>query len=175
MKGITKTIFKIMNEMVRTTGIAFSRRSLYEKEILMEYGYLPWEVNRTLKRIEKQGYIKIQHNKVKVTERGITHLKVHEASELIFRPTDDPWDGTWRILIFDIPETRRFIRDILRTKIKEWNFLQLQRSVFVTPYDCEKILKELFEILEIRHHAHIITTQKIGDLTKMLKDHYRLT
>lgn len=50
------------------------------------------------------------------------------------------WDGKWRLVIFDIPEKRRGVRDRIRTLVARLGFLRLQDSVWVYPYDCEDII-----------------------------------
>lgn len=44
-----------------------------------------------------------------------------------------PWDGTWRLVLFDVPESRRGIRNKLRRYLSEHGFGYLQNSVWVTP------------------------------------------
>jgi DNA-binding transcriptional regulator PaaX len=44
------------------------------------------------------------------------------------------WDKKWRIIIFDIPEIERSMRDKLRYLLKEKEFQRLQNSVFISPY-----------------------------------------
>jgi len=50
------------------------------------------------------------------------------------------WDKKWRVIIFDIPETKRKIRDQIRTLFRSAGFYLLQDSVWVYPYDCEDLL-----------------------------------
>lgn len=50
------------------------------------------------------------------------------------------WDKKWRVIIFDIPERKRKIRDQVRTLFKSAGFYLLQDSVWVYPYDCEDVL-----------------------------------
>ena len=44
------------------------------------------------------------------------------------------------MLIFDIKEQRRYGRDRLRLILKQIGFKQVQRSVWVYPYDCEDLM-----------------------------------
>ena len=50
------------------------------------------------------------------------------------------WDGRWRIIIFDIREKRKLLRDNLRSKLSLIGFVRLQNSVWVYPYDCEDLI-----------------------------------
>src|SRR3989344_785465 len=50
------------------------------------------------------------------------------------------WDGKWRLVIFDIPERRRNVRDKMRALMFRLGFLRLQDSVWVYPYACEELV-----------------------------------
>ena len=53
------------------------------------------------------------------------------------------WDRIWRILIFDIPDKHKIKREALRGKLKELGLYQLQKSVWVCPYQFEKEVETL--------------------------------
>jgi len=59
------------------------------------------------------------------------------------------WDKKYRIIIFDIKETRRGARDTLRIWLTQLGFIQLQRSVWVYPYECQEVVTLL------KAHIHI--------------------
>lgn len=59
------------------------------------------------------------------------------------------WDKKWRVVIFDIPQASRLIRDIFRRKLKEWGFYRLQQSVWITPYPCQEEIELLREFLGV--------------------------
>src|SRR3990167_4278610 len=50
------------------------------------------------------------------------------------------WDGKWRVLIFDIPQTKNLLRDKLRRTLMAIGFIRLQDSVWIYPYDCEDLI-----------------------------------
>jgi DNA-binding transcriptional regulator PaaX len=43
------------------------------------------------------------------------------------------WDGHWRLVVFDVPESRRAMRDKLRSYLHLRGFGYLQNSVWITP------------------------------------------
>lgn len=59
------------------------------------------------------------------------------------------WDGRWRMVVFDVPERRRSVRNRLRAVMSEIGFMRLQDSVWVYPYDCEDFLALLKTELKI--------------------------
>ena len=68
----------------------------------------------------------------------------------------DKWDKKWRIVIFDIPEKKKKIREALRDKLKEIGFKELQKSVFIYPYPCEDEIDFIIEVFEIRPHVRFL-------------------
>ena len=66
------------------------------------------------------------------------------------------WDGTWRMVIFDIPEKNKKAREALRRKIKELGFLELQKSVFVCPFECEDEIDFIVEVFQLRPYVRFI-------------------
>ncbi len=80
------------------------------------------------------------------------------------------WDEKWRIIVFDIPEKqKKRARNALREKLQKLNFYQLQKSVWVYPYSCEKEIQFLCEFFDINPFVNIIIAEKIYDDTKLRK------
>jgi phenylacetic acid degradation operon negative regulatory protein len=46
---------------------------------------------------------------------------------------DRPWDGQWRMALFDLPEEQRSLRNALRNELKTARFGCLQGSVWISP------------------------------------------
>jgi len=63
------------------------------------------------------------------------------------------WDRRWRLVIFDIPEKHKKVRDALRFHLKRLCFLELQKSVFVHPYPCSEEVEFLVEFFEMRSYV----------------------
>lgn len=68
----------------------------------------------------------------------------------------DKWDGKWRMVIFDIPEKKKKAREALRDKLKNLGFKELQKSVFVFPFECEDEIDFVTEVFEIRNHVRFL-------------------
>jgi len=95
--------------------------------------------------LKKKGYIKIKNleNKqgILLTKRG-----TEKALRAGFKTEEKNKrkDGKWQMLIFDIPEKKRKLRDILRENLHFLGYKKLQQSVWVCPYD---VLKETESVL----------------------------
>ncbi|MEK7664771.1 MAG: CRISPR-associated endonuclease Cas2 [Patescibacteria group bacterium] len=83
------------------------------------------------------------------------------------------WDGKWRIVVFDVPEKLRRGRDALREKIKKLGFYELQKSVFVFPYNCKDEIDFIIEFFGIRKYVRYGVLDYI-DNELHLKNNFRL-
>lgn len=99
---------------------------------------------------DKDGIIKIVLTKE--GEKKALKFKLDEMK--IKKPAK--WDGEWRIVIFDIPEKFKQAREALRIKLKELGFLELQKSVFILPYECENEINFVMEVFLIRPFVRLI-------------------
>lgn len=75
------------------------------------------------------------------------------------------WDKLWRITLFDIPEKHRKFRDIFRSHLKAIGFHELQHSVFVFPFPCEKEILSLVKLYHAEPYVRFITAQHIDNET----------
>ena len=71
------------------------------------------------------------------------------------------WDRKWRVIIFDIPEKKRKIRDQIRVLFKTAGFYLLQDSVWVYPYDCEDVLTLLKSDLGVGKNILYLIVEEI--------------
>ena len=70
----------------------------------------------------------------------------------------------WRVLIFDIKDKQKMKREALRGKIKELGLYQLQKSVWVCPYDFIRevdIMRSFFGLSQ--SEMKVITAFQIED------------
>lgn len=68
------------------------------------------------------------------------------------------WDGKYRVVIWDIPENKRSLRDLLRRKLKEWKFVTIQKSVWVTKRNVTEQIRSLIKELEMEKWVTVIET-----------------
>ena len=133
------------------------------------FNHLVW---RTLKagyieKIERKGkiYIRITSFGTKMTQRDFPLLHLQNK----------PWDGRWRIVMFDIAEIYKRKRDDLREKLKELGFGMLQESVFITPHDIIKDFSEYAESIGLRDSVDVLEASYIlGDPRELAKRIWKL-
>ncbi len=73
------------------------------------------------------------------------------------------WDGKWRLVVFDIPEKIRKGRAALREKIRELGFHELQKSVWIFPYECKDEIDFIVEFFGLRRYVRFCTLDSIDN------------
>jgi len=87
--------------------------------------------------------------------------------------TPEKWDGKWRMVLFDIPNNKNKARSALRFHLQELGFFIYQRSVFVHPYSCKKLIDFLTEYYGIREYVRYVVVESL-DNELHLKLHFNL-
>ena len=134
--------------------------------------YKDRQLKRSLRKLEQNELISISEQEgktvVRLTKKGEEKLLKYKIEE-IFIPKPKKWDRKWRLVIFDIPEKFKVNRTIFSRKLKELEFFQLQKSVWVCPYPCEDEIDFIKEIYEIRRFVRIVTAEYIDMEFDLLK------
>ena len=161
-KGLAKFILKAVEDSFE--GYLRAEDFLYNPHKYL-YGY-PRKINKPLilqaiKRLQEKGLVEfVDMGKVvfKLTDAGADHvlrLKLQSADA-------GPWDGVWRLVVFDIPEDQRIARDLLRFKLKEWGFKKIQQSIWATKRNCTLVMRKFIEELGISKWVFVIESSDPG-------------
>lgn len=102
-----------------------------------------------------------------LTDKGFTELCLEFP---YFRFLQSEWDGMWRILSYEIPESKRFIRDRFRREMRGWGLGPWHRSFWLTPHP---ILEDLKELTYGREEGAYIqafeATHVVGDIDTLVE------
>lgn len=135
--------------------------------------YYRWQIKRVIKRLKSQKLIKTTNGKYVLTYKGRQKYFFYKLKSFkLAKPKK--WDGKWRILIFDIPEEQRFLRDAFRQTLREWNFYKLQKSVFVTPFPCEKEIENICTESGFNPGIVLILAKKLGNQENHIREYFNL-
>lgn len=113
---------------------------------------------------------------------GITAIAVTEAGTRIadtaglvpnsvIRPSE--WDKKWRLVLFDVPESKKKRREAFRYHLRRMGFTEFKRSALIFPFPCAKEVDVLAERLNIRENVVMITAESISDEFRF-KKHFSL-
>jgi len=88
---------------------------------------------------------------------------LEEGESRIYFPTwDAPWDGTWRIVSYSIPEGDRHLRDRLRVRLSWLGFGSLGMGLWVSPHDVVGRVETIADSLGLRDHLELFEGAHLG-------------
>ena len=123
-----------------------------------------YQVKGTLARLKEYGYVayegKGQDMRIRLTEKGERFAALMEDGGVAIQKPKR-WDGKWRVLIFDISESKKALRNKVRSTLVTLGFVRLQDSVWVHPYDCEDFILLLKADFKIGKEVLYIIADKI--------------
>lgn len=134
----------------------------------------PYHIRKTVRRLQQNRYIQTTrrngHHLFALTTKGKDFLV--QSSITIEIPHKILWDGTWRVVIFDIPETKGWCRRVFQAALRQAGFYPLQRSVFVIPYPCAKEIHTAICALHFIHEVILIETKSLGIADRRVRDFF---
>ena len=134
-------------------------------------------IRQALQRMEVKGVLESTRKGGKwsaaLTAKGERLAERLDEAEKILLHKPQRWDGKWRMIIFDVWEYRRGVRDQLRRMLVRAGFYKLQDSVWVHPYDCEDLLVFLRADLQLGKSVLYIIAEGIENDGR-LRAHFEL-
>lgn len=134
--------------------------------------FYPSDMSKVLERLKRQGYIRLASSStgfaLRLTPEGQVLLAQYELKGISIKKSKR-WDGKWRVIVFDVKEQRRYLRDRVRMQLQEWGFYMLQKSVFVYPYPCEDVVELLKTGHKVRHDLLYLTVSEMPYDNKLRK------
>lgn len=108
--------------------------------------------------LRKKGYIRYEYRgqqlHISLTPEGKKRVKRFQIDTLSI-DRGKAWDHKWRMVLFDVEEERKMTREALRGKLKELGFFQIQKSVWVHAFPCEKELRMLQEFFGLEESQYL--------------------
>lgn len=136
------------------------------------------EINRislkqSLDSLYQARLIEIKANKdgtftMAVSDDGMKVLERIDLDNLKITP-QKTWDRKWRMVLFDVPEKMKKIRNAIRFHLKNLEFVEYQKSVFIIPYPCEKEIKFLAEFHKAFKYVRLVIAEDLDDERKFFK------
>ena len=175
-KAILSTIFALGGLSVALIAPKMTKVLARFEPEFMKDKYRKYSFNRSLARLKNAGFIVFEKtrrgNFARLTTRGKEKLRQLTINNFeIQKPKK--WDGKWRLLMFDIKEKRKSIRDKIRHNLSKIGFIRLQDSVWVFPYDCEDFINLMKADFKIGKDLLYVIADKIEN-DKFLIKHFNL-
>jgi hypothetical protein len=106
--------------------------------------------------------------RIELTQNGKQIVYQYKLDEMkLRRPAK--WDGAWRLVIYDIPNFNKKARDVFRLRLKFLGLYSLQKSVWISPYDCWNEIEFLCTVFNININRCLIYL-KLNNLPEELEN-----
>lgn len=148
----------VVSLMVMMPGLAITVGALARAQ--EKYAF-----RKRLEGLKKRKLVEISSGKngeteVKITEAGTKLALRYKFAEMKIKKTDR-WDHKWRIIIFDIPDKKKYQRDSFRDKLRDLGFYSLNESVLVHAYPCFDEIEFVRQIYQVGGEVTYILADKI--------------
>ncbi len=97
-------------------------------------------------RLRKEGWLSAARDgrETVYSLTGDAWQMLDEGRARIFQRAGGPWDGQWHMVIYQVPEAERALREQLRRRLAWLGFGPLSASVWVSPHDRAAAVRETF-------------------------------
>jgi len=127
-------------------------------------------IEASRERLVNGGFLEYRKSVLSITHKGRMYLLKETSFEKI-KKLKQKWDGKWRVLIFDIPEKRKTIREQTRITLSNIGFVRLQDSVWIYPYDCADLITLLKADLKIGRNVLYMIVEAL-EYDKPVRSHF---
>jgi len=80
------------------------------------------------------------------------------------------WDRLWRVVVFDVPQSKDKMRRELRRAMSMYGFKMLQQSVWVYPHACDDFVALFKEQLGVSHDVLYMKVKYIENEERLRKE-----
>ena len=125
--------------------------------------------------LKYRGFIEVNQNpdgsySVTTTGAGKNQARKYNLDDIAIK-VPRKWDKHWRAAIFDIPAFKQKARMALLFKLKELNFIMLQKSIWVHPFECHNEVAVLAEAFGVENYVNYLTCSSVSS-GKYLQDEF---
>lgn len=153
----------------------------FAKPLLARYKNVEkYELRRkreALKRLRQRKLVELiqkgDKTLIRITKSGKEYIGKYEIDNLTLKK-DARWDGNWRVVMFDIPETKRKARRALSYQFRRLGLYPAQKSVFVYPCECEEEIDFVVAFFGVENYVTYFVTKDLGNLEAKARERFSI-
>lgn len=134
-------------------------------ELLAPFGLSENAVRTVLSRMSRKGWLESERRGrtawYDLTPRGRKLLEAG-AARIYHPPRDEPWDGSWHLVTYSIPEEDRELRDRLRVRLTWLGCGSLGGGLWISPHEIAEAVAEAAAELGVEEHVEIFQADHLG-------------
>ncbi len=167
VNGLLFSLYSSVAVAEQILSVAFISPYEWRRRVLHGGSYSSYR--NTVYQLKKRGAIKV------ITKEGKKFLQLTKKGEMEVLlakaklPANEKWDGKWRLIIFDIPEAAKHLRNKFRDLLKKNNFRKLQASVYISPYPLNREAVKYLEEASLMDYIRIIKAEEMDNNSQLKK------
>ena len=126
--------------------------------------------------LRRQGLVEVtKHNDeiiIQPSVKGIHRLQRAQINALFIRP-QQRWDGTWRMVSYDIPARYTKQRRLFTAELHRLGFTLIKDSTWFHPYPCFDVISELVAFCGLSNYVMVAEIARLdeGSLRHLYKSY----
>ena len=158
----------VLGAAVVVGAVAPGLFGIFRQKRFIKNKYTGKNFNHRINYLKGKKFIQIKTNSdnsntIELTEKGRRRVLKYNLEDMRIKPMAE-WDKKWRFVMFDIPDRYRKASNALREKLKELEFFQFQKSIWIHPYPIKDEIEFVSAIFNIRRFV------KMGEITDLEDD-----
>lgn len=117
---------------------------------------------RFVRYLKDRGYLNVKDLKnrkaIMITPKGMKKILRLEIESGKMKKRSDK---KWQMVLFDIPETRKKDREHFRWQLKYLGYQQLQKSIWVCPYDVLEYTQQLIKNYKLDRFVRLLLVEEM--------------
>lgn len=126
-----------------------------------------WRLRWVLKRMNSQKLVTISDDGiVSISQKGKERLLQYNIAAMQLK---ERIDGLWRLIVYDVANLKGQKRRIFQRMLMQLKFLQIQRSVYLTPFICDDEIEYLRQLFDLRDEVVLLKVSGIENVQEYKK------
>lgn len=155
--------YELLNTLSEVKTLVFGLKGRTIEQVYNE-SFLPGsQLRRALNYLRHKGLVRWKDKDgtrfITLTKQGKVKTLLHKFD--IIQP--EVWDGKWRVVVFDIPESVDYLRSSLVYQLRELSFIKLQASVYIGPFAFNKAAMDYFTTSGLLRYIRLLTVESLDD------------
>ena len=166
---VLSSIFELALPFFATSSIYRTSARRIHREIDEDKTNLKEKIHYLKKMGMIESFVENKETYYELTPKATSHIERIKYDDIKITRTRR-WDKKWRIVIFDVPEDKKTGRDLFRRKIMSIGFRQIQKSVYVYPFECTEQMLKVSSFLNLSRFVTIVIAEIVQGEESMIEN-----
>ncbi len=104
-------------------------------------------------KAQREGYLTYDSRVLSITPKGFAALQPYKPKKMA---------NANIMVVFDIPESQGRDRRALRLLLRQLGFTQIQKSVWVSEYECESVVRDFVELRKLAEYVKLFECSELN-------------